>query len=116
MNFVKLFSYCSRLLINKALLECEKLAGRSTVSMRKIISDAFFVVPFIRDDLRIQCELTAETFVTSKKPISVIDDNVSTNIELPDISPLKFTVSMPTENIYHKRNVYRKKWKIIIEI
>lgn len=104
-----IFSYFSRLLINKALTECEKLAGRSTVSMRKIISDAFFVVPFIRDDLRIQCELTAETFITAKKPISISDDEKLTrNDELPDISPLNFTISMPKENIYHARDVYRK--------
>lgn len=89
-------------------MECEKLAGRSTTTTRKIISDAFFVVPFVRDESRIQSEITVETFMTAKRPISVAEPVTHmANAELPDILPLNCTISLPQENIYKLRDSYR---------
>lgn len=110
MSIYCFFDFFSRLLITKALMECEKLAGRSTTSMKKIVSNAHFVVPFKKDESCIQFEITAETFLTAKKPIPAIMDTnaLAANVELPDLSPLSFTISMPKENIYNFRDVYRK--------
>lgn len=90
-------------------MECEKLAGRSMTTTRKLISDAFFVVPFMRDESRIQSEITVETFMTAKRPISVGEPVTAdvANAELPDLSPLNFTISLPQENIYKIRDIYR---------
>lgn len=54
-------------------------------------------------------EINAETFLTSKKPIVLGEPKMDIgNAELPNIYPIKYTVSMPQENIYHQRDSYRK--------
>lgn len=90
------------------LFECEKLAGRTTASGRKIINDVQFNVPFEKDDDLIKIDVKAETFMTSKKAISPIEHAFSgTEYELPDLFPMKHTVSLPYTNIYSLEDVYR---------
>lgn len=75
----------------------------------KVINDAFFVAPFVKNEANIQAEVTAETFVTSKKPISPFDMRAEANAqELPDIFPLLPTVSIPKSHFYKQQIVYRE--------
>lgn len=100
-----------RLLLSKLVFECEKLAGRSTTSFRKIVNDVAFAVPFEKEGDRVHIDIHADTFITSKKPIQLDEASESdTNRELPKLFPLKHTISMPTSNIYNVENLYRK-WK-----
>lgn len=91
------------------VFECEKLAGRTTTSCRKIINDVQFNVPFDKDGDLIQIDVKAETFMTSKKAISPIDQEFTgTEYELPNLFPMKHTISLPHTNIYKLQDVYRK--------
>lgn len=98
----------NRVFITKAIQECEKLAGRSVVSDRKVISDALFVVPLEKDGDLLQMEITADAFVTSKKPIEPVLANRTefSESEIPELTAMKYTISMPKENIYELRNSY----------
>lgn len=97
-----------KLLLSKLVFEVEKLSGRSTTSFRKIVNDVEFVVPFEKDDDKISIGIHADTFITSKKPILLDESNPSSNAELPNLFPIKHTISLPTTNIYNLRNFYRK--------
>jgi hypothetical protein len=93
----------------RLLLHCERFAGHLITKDRKIINDAFFVVPIEKEGDLIQFEVLAETFVTSKKPtVPVSFRSGSEDMVIPSIFPLKHTVSIPTLNLYQKRNIYRK--------
>ncbi|CAO1438750.1 unnamed protein product [Diamesa hyperborea] len=95
------------LLATRLLNHCERISGRSVTATRRIINDAMFIAPIEKDGDLIQMELLAETLVTSKKPISPFAMKIkSEEVELPDLFPLKHTISIPKVNIYQKRSVY----------
>ncbi|KAJ6645811.1 39S ribosomal protein L37, mitochondrial [Pseudolycoriella hygida] len=96
----------SRLLISKTLRECDKLAGIAICSKRQVFTDALFVVPFKRYGDLIQMEITTESYLVAKTPIAALDTKSSTDNQLPDLLPLKYTISMPQENIYLLRDEY----------
>lgn len=96
------------MIVSKTIQECEKLAGKSITSTRKVVNDVLFVVPIEKDGDILQMEVHADTFLTSKKPIGVMNTAENTGSQLPDIFPLKYTISMPQQNIYQLRDIYRK--------
>lgn len=107
--------------MSKTIQECDKLAGKSFASNRKTINDALFVVPIEKDGDVLQLEITADTFLTSKKPISAVETNATkfSQNQLPDMFPLKYTISMPQANIYQLRDIYRKlnfTWNVSYEL
>lgn len=86
------------------------MSDSAVCSQRKTLDNALFVAPFEKDGNFYLFEKTAETLVISKKPLSTIEVSLE-KIEsesLPDIYPLTSNVSIDTENIYEKRNIYRK--------
>lgn len=105
----------TKLTIAKLLLHCERMAGRSLTSSRKIVSDAFFSFPYERDNDLIQFEIQAETMMISKTPIQdfPVDRNIA-SLELPDLFPVKATITIPTYNIYEKRDIYRKFYQAFV--
>ena len=115
-NFPRLYgispSRKCNLLVTRFLNHCEKVAGRDTVKTRKIINNAFFVTPIVKNGELIQFELHADTFMVSNKPLTPAlrrhDD-----ADLPNIFPLKDTVSIPMTNIYDPKCLYRE--YIVIE-
>lgn len=95
------------LLSSRLLSHCERFQGHIKSADRKMINNAFFVVPFEKNGKIVQLEVTAETLMVSKKPIVPI--NASSNQEsLPDIFPVAPTASIPKVNFYNQQNVYRK--------
>lgn len=97
------------LLSSRLISHCERYHGHTIAADRKIVSDAFFVTPFSREGSTVQFELSAETFVTSKKPIAAFDvDQSIKDQEIPDIFPLKNTISIPKVHFYDERSDYRE--------
>lgn len=97
------------LMSTRLLNHCERIHGPTVAADRKTISDAFFVAPFEKDGDKVQLELTAETFMSSRKPISPV--NMKTTPEqqvLPVIFPLKQTVSIPKVHFFKEQSAYRK--------
>lgn len=99
---------CSLLLSLRLLNHCERFQGSIKAADRKLINDAFFVTPFFKDGEDIQLELKAETFMTTRKPITPFSVDTSSGAEVPDIFPLKFTVSIPEVQEYKEQIAYRK--------
>lgn len=87
---------------------CEKLSDTSITSQRKILNNAWFVVPFESNGNLIQFKKTAETLVVSRQPVKAIDSMTNAETELPDIYPLSGHISIDKENIYQLQNIYRK--------
>lgn len=87
---------------------CERFFGHTLAAERKILNSSFFVAPFIKSDCHVQLEVTAEVFMSSKKAIAPFDVSANEQQELPDIFPLKETVSIPQVHFYDERSVYRE--------
>ncbi|XP_058839460.1 large ribosomal subunit protein mL37-like [Topomyia yanbarensis] len=99
----------NQLLLSKLLIHCERFAGKSVTSMRKVISNTSFVVPINRNHHeRIQISLKADTFITSSVPIKPLDSSVyrPQDLHLPDLFPVKETVTIPITNFYEWQNEY----------
>lgn len=108
-HFFQLFS---RLLIAKILLECEKLAGTNVSSERKVVNDAYIVLPFEKEQNLYQFEMHAETLVSSKKPIECVEGVQVTEFSvIPDLFPLSCNISIEPNNFYKLQNVYRECFK-----
>lgn len=72
------------------------------------MNDVLFVLPIEKDGDLLQLEITADTFLTSKKPIAAVSTTGFVDDVLPDLFPLKYTISMKKENIYQLRDIYRE--------
>ncbi|XP_055641492.1 39S ribosomal protein L37, mitochondrial [Toxorhynchites rutilus septentrionalis] len=98
----------NRLLLSKFVTHCERLAGQSVTSTRKVIANTRFLVPMTKDLDRIQLSLKVDTLVTSAAPITPLDKSIyrPQDQSLPDIFPLNQTVSIPTTNFYEWLNEY----------
>jgi large subunit ribosomal protein L37 len=96
----------NRLLTIKLLTHCERLAGHAVTVSRKVMSDAFFVVNVEKEGDLVQFEVTADTMIAAKAPISTTSK--LGDVELPTLFPIKHTISIPAENIYRQRQVFRK--------
>lgn len=104
------FSSFSRLLLAKLVDECEKLAGRSVTSTRQIVNDVLFSVPLERAGDLIRFDVHAETLIASKRALpadssSAAHQQVAT---LPNLFPLRHTISMAQQNIYKLTDHYRE--------
>ncbi|XP_055902588.1 39S ribosomal protein L37, mitochondrial [Eupeodes corollae] len=98
------YSRRRRLLINKLIFECEKLSGNSVTSRRQIFDNANFNVNLLKDDDLLQFELCAETLMTATKPIEAVKGKYEG--EIPDLYPIKHTITIPKRNIYAPKNSY----------
>jgi large subunit ribosomal protein L37 len=96
----------NRLLTAKLLTHCERLAGHALNTSRKVMSDAFFVVNLEKEGDLIQFEVKADTMIAAKAPIAKLSK--LGDAELPNLFPIKHTISIPVENIYRQRRVFRK--------
>lgn len=100
--------FYSKLIVSRLLNIIEKYADQKLVRERFAINDAFFSFPFEKSDELVQLQLTGDTFLTSSKPLEPVCIANTENLELPDIYPIKETVTLSPQNIYDLENVYRK--------
>lgn len=116
-NFNIPCEFSRRLLLAKLLDECEHLAGRSTSASRHIVHNVPVNVTLQRNGEPIRFDVHADTFVAAKRPIqpatAAVSSEATAQAQLPDIFPLKATISLPQSNIYRLIDHYRK-WMLII--
>lgn len=94
----------------RLLFGCEKLAGRSITINRKVINDVKFKLPLEKEEDHIQMDLIANTLIISKNVISPIDVSQSeTEMQLPSLHPLKYTISMPKKYLKKLQYYHRKR-------
>lgn len=105
-KYLYIYSILSRLLVNKLIAECEKIAGRSITSRRRILDGINFTVLLRRNEDLFQSNLTIDKLITSEVPLEYVKERYE--CELPDLHPIKCTISMPQKNIYATNIQYRK--------
>lgn len=97
------------LLSTRFLNHCERYQGHTVSQDRKRVNNAFFIANFQKDGEHVQFELTAETFMTSKKSIQPFNVKLSAEDDvLPEIFPITPTVSIPKLHFYEEKSVYRE--------
>ncbi|ALC46851.1 mRpL37 [Drosophila busckii] len=94
----------NRLLVNKLLSEIEKLAGRSVSIRRKHIDNVTFQTVLTKDNDVFAFHIGADKLITSTKPLDAIKGKFDG--ELPDLYPMKCTISMQKRHIYTENNFY----------
>lgn len=76
------------------------------------MQDETVFVPLEKDGDLIQLELTVDFLLNSATPLPVYADadevRGTQDIPLPDLHPIKHTITLERENIYQIRNVFRK--------
>lgn len=99
---------------SKLLQLCEFACENSAdaVSSRALVQDETVFVPLEKDGDLIQLELTANFLLNSTTPLPIYanaDEVQGTqDIPLPDLYPIKHTVTLERENIYQTKNIFRK--------
>jgi hypothetical protein len=109
------FLFCfSDLLSSKLLQLCEFAYENSAdaVSSRALVQDETIIVPLEKDGDLMQLELTVNFLLNSTTPLPVYADadevQRTQDIPLPDLYPIKHTVTLEKENIYQTKNIFRK--------
>lgn len=92
------------ILLNQLLTECEKVAGRNTNSHRRIIDKVNFNFTLPRNEEILLFKINAEKLITSTRPLASIKGKFDS--ELPNLYPLKCTISMPKEHIFSNEIIY----------
>ncbi|XP_017133446.1 39S ribosomal protein L37, mitochondrial [Drosophila elegans] len=94
----------NRLLVNKLLHETEKLAGRSVSMRRKLIDNATFKTSINKDGDLLGFSINAEKVVFANRAIEAVKGKFEG--DLPDLYPMKTTISIPKHHIYQTNNFY----------
>ncbi|XP_018563370.1 39S ribosomal protein L37, mitochondrial [Anoplophora glabripennis] len=91
----------NKLLMSRLLQLIESTCGRDDlVNERYLFNDLLFSFPFERHGDLIQFQLSGDTVITSSKPLSPITGVSTESLELPDITPVKPTITLVKDNIY----------------
>ncbi|XP_001662478.2 39S ribosomal protein L37, mitochondrial [Aedes aegypti] len=98
----------NRLILSKLVTHCERFVGQEVASNRKIIANTHFIVPITKELDRIQFSLKVDSFITSSAPLKPLDNSVyrPQDQTLPDIFPVKQTVTIPTTHFYEWQTEY----------
>ncbi|XP_060528750.1 large ribosomal subunit protein mL37 [Cylas formicarius] len=95
-----------KLLITKLLSLIEKTSSQDLVKNKYVSDDLYFSFPFERFGENIQFQLLGDIVLTSSEPLSVVSSDSTSEFELPDLAPIKPTISLTPENIYVMKDVY----------
>lgn len=110
-DFILLFNFfSSRLILGKMLFECEKMADIKFSASRKITTDQTFKVTIEKEGDLLQITGKGETFISTKRPIAPFEYTLPQNTEelLPNIFPMKHTISLQKNNIDKLQDYYRQ--------
>ncbi|KAJ3647624.1 hypothetical protein Zmor_019491 [Zophobas morio] len=95
-----------KLLLNNLLQLIENSSDLEVVKQRYVLDDTHFSYNFEKSSDLIQFELTGDTLLTSTKPLPAVTEEPTESFQLPDIHPIKPTITLNKENIYEVRGIY----------
>ena len=108
-------AFCFSVLLSSKLIQLCEFAyanGTNAVSSRALVQDEIVFVPLEKDGDLIQLELTADFLLNSATPLPAYADadevQKTRDIPLPDLYPIKHTITLEKENIYQIKHVFRK--------
>ncbi|KAL3288344.1 hypothetical protein HHI36_002792 [Cryptolaemus montrouzieri] len=96
----------NKLMTSKLLHLLESNEKYDIVRERFVLNDLFFSYPFEKEDNLIQFQLTGDAVLVSSKPLPPVTLESTENKKLPDLHPIKYTVTLNEENIYTVENIY----------
>lgn len=88
------------------MFEIEKLSGRSLTVRRKLIDNVTFHTTLTKDSDIISFKVTGDKLISSSRALDAIKGKFDG--ELPDLYPMKSTISMPKQHVYTENSFYRK--------
>ncbi|XP_014098804.2 large ribosomal subunit protein mL37 [Bactrocera oleae] len=91
------------MLLNKLLSECEKIAGRNINFQRRIIDQVNYNFTLPRKEEMLLFRIKTEKLITSSRPLTSIEGKFES--ELPNLYPLKSTISMSKEHKYSNKTI-----------
>lgn len=94
------------LMVAKLLQLIESLSGPQLTKQRFVLNDLQFAFPFEKSGDLIQFLIKGDTLITSDKPLQPITQDAGQDVQLPNLYPIKDTVTLNMENIYEMKNVY----------
>lgn len=94
--------------MGKLLNLIETSSDSELVKQRFLTDNVIFSYPFERDNDLIQFELLGDFVLLSKEPLNPVTHQSTREFDLPDIHPIKPTITLNEENIYVLDNIYRK--------
>ncbi|XP_073812355.1 mitochondrial ribosomal protein L37 [Musca autumnalis] len=94
----------NRILINKLINECEKLASTEVSTQRRIVDNPTFKVTLTNNECSLQMNLKADKIITSSKPLEPFKGKFDS--QMPDLYPTKSTISLQQENCYNTETKY----------
>lgn len=98
----------SQILTNKLLQIVEKSSDTEVIQSRYVVNDAECQSVFDKEEDLIQFQEVSNILVTSNKPLQHDTEKDITFTEIPDLYPVKHTVTLPTEHFYSDTSKYRK--------
>lgn len=108
--YMSLFDYYSQVLTNKLLHLIERSSDIEATQSKYIVNDVESQSVFDKDDDLIQFQEVSNILVTSNKPVQhELNEKDIPFIEIPDLYPVKHTVTLPKEHFYGTSK-YRKKY------
>lgn len=86
----------------------ERHSQLDLVKQRYLLSDLFFSFPFEYFGDLIQFQLTGNAVLVAEKPLKPVFTASTQSHKIPDIFPVKPTVTLNLQNFYDLNNIYRK--------
>lgn len=86
----------------------EKTSDLDVTQTRYISNDVESNTVFDKEEDLLQFQEISHILVTSKNPLSHDTENDIPFVEIPDLYPVKYTITMPPEHFYDDTSKYRK--------
>lgn len=93
----------------------EKCSDFELSQSRFVLNDVETKTVFDKEDDLIQFQNVSNILVTSENPLNYnIRENNITFAAIPDLYPVKHTVTLPPEHFYNEESIYRKSASYVI--
>lgn len=86
----------------------EKSSDSEATQSKYVLNDVESRSVFEKEDDLIQFQDISHILVTSNKPVKHETEKESNYTEIPDLYPVKHTITLPPEHFYNETSKYRK--------
>ncbi|XP_045502585.1 39S ribosomal protein L37, mitochondrial [Colias croceus] len=109
-NFPRILGISDRrrnvILTNRLIQLVEKSSDVDVTQNKYVVNDVECSTLFDKDDELIQFQEISNILVTSNKPLKHDIEDDTDFIDIPDLYPVKHTVTLPTEHFYNESSKY----------
>lgn len=102
------FTIFSQILTNKLLQLVERSSDTEVSQTKYVVNDVKSQTVFTKEEDLIQFQEVSNILVTSNKPVSYDAEQDIPFVEIPDLYPVKYNITLPPEHFYSETSKYRK--------